>query len=145
MTEFSRRDSLIVGAGAAVSAAAFAPGTAHSAIPMAKIDPPKQPIEPGAELRVIRPTKFVDPDEIVWNENTAKFTKATGVKVRTDFVGWEDIRAQVAVAARTGAGPDVVAGWVREAVEARELGTVPPGDAEVHREDASRPAVPTDA
>ena len=114
MTEFSRRDSLIVGAGAAVSAAAFAPGTAHSAIPMAKIDPPKQPIEPGAELRVIRPTKFVDPDEIVWNENTAKFTKATGVKVRTDFVGWEDIRAQVAVAARTGAGPDVVAGWAND-------------------------------
>jgi pimeloyl-ACP methyl ester carboxylesterase len=39
--------------------------------------------------------------------------------------------------------PDVVAGWVRDAVGARERGTVPPGDAEVHREDGARPAVPT--
>jgi pimeloyl-ACP methyl ester carboxylesterase len=40
--------------------------------------------------------------------------------------------------------PDVVAGWVRDAVAAREHGVVPPGDAEVHREDAGRPTVPTD-
>jgi multiple sugar transport system substrate-binding protein len=75
---------------------------------------PHQPIEAGATLRVIRPTKFVDPDETVWNDNTQKFTKATGVPVRVDFVGWEDIRAQVAVAARTGAGPDVVVGWASD-------------------------------
>src|ERR1019366_4000162 len=73
-----------------------------------------QPLEKGATLRVIRPTKFVDPDETVWNANTAKFAAATGVQVRTDFVGWEDIRAQVAVAARTGAGPDVVVGWAND-------------------------------
>lgn len=39
------------------------------------------------------------------------------------------------------AHPDVVAGWVRDAVAAREEGIVPPGDAEVHRE-GDRPAVP---
>ena len=29
----------------------------------------------------------------IFRENTAKFTQATGVQVRVDFVGWEDIRA----------------------------------------------------
>ena len=33
------------------------------------------------------------------------------MQVRVDFVGWEDIRAQTAVTANTGAGPDVVIGW----------------------------------
>jgi multiple sugar transport system substrate-binding protein len=114
MTEFSRRDSFAVGAGAVAATVALQPGTARAAIPMAAVDPPHQPPEAGATLRVIRPTKFVDPDETVWNENTAKFSKASGVAVRTDFVGWEDIRAQVAVAARTGAGPDVVVGWAND-------------------------------
>jgi multiple sugar transport system substrate-binding protein len=114
MTGFTRRDSFAVGAGALAGAAAFDARPAAAAIPAAKVDPPKQPVESGASLRVIRPTKFVDPDETIWNDNTAKFSKATGVQVRTDFVGWEDIRAQVAVAARTGAGPDVVAGWAND-------------------------------
>jgi multiple sugar transport system substrate-binding protein len=114
MTEFTRREGLGIGVGALASAGLLGSGSARAAIPIANVEPPKQPIEAGATLRVIRPTKFVDPDEVVWNENTAKFTKATGVPVRTDFVGWEDIRAQVAVAARTGAGPDVVAGWAND-------------------------------
>jgi len=114
MTGFTRRDSFAVGAGALVGAAALDARPVSAAIPIAKVDPPKHPIEKDATLRVIRPTKFVDPDEVIWNENTAKFSKATGIAVRTDFVGWEDIRAQVAVAARTGAGPDVVAGWAND-------------------------------
>ncbi len=113
MDRITRRDTLKASAGlaAASGAGVLASTPAMSAIPVANVPAPKQPAEAGAELRVIRPTKFVDPDEVIWNENTAKFTAATGVKVRTDFVGWEDIRAQVAVAARTGAGPDVVVGW----------------------------------
>lgn len=35
--------------------------------------------------------------------------------------------------------PDVVAGWVRDAVLARETGAAPPADAEVHREDPGPP------
>ena len=31
------------------------------------------------------------PDEEVFRDNTDKFTKKTGVEVRVDFVGWEDI------------------------------------------------------
>jgi multiple sugar transport system substrate-binding protein len=117
MNRFTRRDAFRIGAGGLGAAAlgGMVPGqTARAAIPIADVPMPKQPIEPGATLRVIRPTKFVDPDETIWNANTAKFEKATGVKMRTDFVGWEDIRAQVAVAARTGAGPDVVAGWAND-------------------------------
>ena len=110
MDHITRR-GIGLGAGALATAGVLGSTGVSAAIPMANVTPPNHPIEPGATLRVIRPTKFVDPDEVIWNDNTAKFSKATGVAVRTDFVGWEDIRAQVAVAARTGAGPDVVAGW----------------------------------
>ena len=111
MTGFTRRDSFAVGGAALAATAALDTWPASAAIPVAKVDPPKHPIEAGATLRIIRPSKFVEADEVVWNENTARFTKTTGVPVRTDYVGWEDLRAQVAVAARTGAGPDIVAGW----------------------------------
>jgi multiple sugar transport system substrate-binding protein len=115
MKDFTRRDALMLGAGAVSGAGLLgASRPARAAIPAANVTAPHQPIEGGATLRVIRPTKFVDPDETVWNENTQKFVKATGVQVRVDFVGWEDIRAQVAVAARTGAGPDVVVGWAND-------------------------------
>jgi multiple sugar transport system substrate-binding protein len=113
MDRLTRRETIAIGAGG-LAATGLIGQPAHAAIPMANVPLPKQPIEAGATLRVIRPTKFVDPDETIWNENTAKFTKVTGVPVRTDFVGWEDIRAQVAVAARTGAGPDIVAGWAND-------------------------------
>ena len=116
MTDVTRRGTFGLGAGmlgaGTMGAAVFGGAQpAHAAVPVVDVPKPNQPIEQGATLRVIRPTKFVDPDETVWNENTARFTKATGVPVRVDFVSWEDIRAQVAVAARTGAGPDVVVGW----------------------------------
>ena len=91
--------------------AAAAGAQSRAAIPVADVTPPNLPIEKGATLRVLRPTKFVDPDEVILRANTEKFTEATGVEVRVDFVGWEDLRPQTAVAANTGAGPDVVVGW----------------------------------
>ena len=51
--------------------------------------------------------KFVQPDEDIFRANTKKFTEATGIEVRVDFVGWEDMRPQTAVTANTGAGPDI--------------------------------------
>lgn len=95
----------------AALAAAWANQQAAAQIPRADVAAPNHPIESGAALRVIRPSRFVEPDEVIWRENTAKFTRETGVDVRVDFVGWEDIRAQTGVAANTGAGPDVVVGW----------------------------------
>ncbi len=72
---------------------------------------PNLPIENGATLRVLRPARFVEPDETIFRANTAKFQAATGIETRVDFVGWEDIRQQTAVASNTGTGPDVVVGW----------------------------------
>jgi multiple sugar transport system substrate-binding protein len=105
----TRRTALA--AGAATIGATVLPNFAMSAIPVANATPPKLPIEAGATLRVLRPTKFLDPDEVIFRENVAKFTAQTGVPVRVDFVGWEDLRPQVGVAANTGAGPDVVVAW----------------------------------
>ena len=76
--------------------------------------PPKLPIEKGATLRMLRPARFVEPDEVIFRANTAKFAKETGVEVKVDFVGWEDIRQQTAVSANTGAGPDIILGWAED-------------------------------
>ena len=84
---------------------------AQAAVPVADVPPLDLPIEKGASLRVLRPSKFVDPDETIFRENTKRFADATGVQVRVDFAAWEDLRPQTAVTANTGAGPDVVVGW----------------------------------
>jgi multiple sugar transport system substrate-binding protein len=109
MTIITRRSSLALGAGAL--AASSLGSTARSAVTAANATPPKLPIESGATLRVSRPVVFVQPDETIFRSNTEKFTKETGVQVRVDFVGWEDLRPQTAVTANTGAGADVVIGW----------------------------------
>ena len=72
---------------------------------------PKLPPENGASLRILRPARFVEPDEVIFRANTAKFQQTTGIETRVDFVGWEDIRQQSAVASNTGTGPDIVLGW----------------------------------
>jgi multiple sugar transport system substrate-binding protein len=110
MAIFTRRAALATGAGLIASTTLPALSRA-STLTIANVDPPKLPIEKGATLRVLRPTKFVDPDEVIFRDNIKKFTAQTGVPVRVDFVGWEDLRPQTAVAANTGAGPDVVVGW----------------------------------
>ena len=51
---------------------------------------------------------------MIFRANTAKFQQATGVQARVDFVGWEDIRQQTAVASNTGTGPDIVLGWAED-------------------------------
>ena len=67
--------------------------------------------EPNATIRVLRPAKFVDPDEVLFRQNTKNFTDQTGIPVRVDFVSWEDMRPQAAVTANTGAGPDIIVGF----------------------------------
>jgi multiple sugar transport system substrate-binding protein len=53
----------------------------------------------------------VKADEDVFRANTAKFTEKTGVEVKVDFVGWEDINQQTAVTSNSGAGPDIIIGF----------------------------------
>ena len=60
---------------------------------------------------MLRPVRFVQADEDVFRANAAKFTDKTGVEVKVDFVGWEDINQQTAVTSNSGAGPDIIIGF----------------------------------
>lgn len=64
--------------------------------------------EKGAKLRVLRWKRFVQGDEDQYMVNVRKFTEATGIEVRVDNEGWEDVRPKAAVAANAGAGPDII-------------------------------------
>ncbi len=103
----SRRDLLRTSAGLAVGAAGarLLRGTPASADDMT-FKP-----EDGAQLRILRWSKFVQGDEDQWNANTKKFTETTGVPVKLEAESWEDIRPKAAVAANVGSGPDIIFGW----------------------------------
>ncbi len=107
---FTRRDSIKLGAG--VGAATLLGSTSLMAqIPAADVAPPDLPIEDGASLTLLRPTKFVATDEEIWLANTAKFTEQTGIPVKVEFEGWEDVPTKTAVAANVGSGPDLIIGF----------------------------------
>jgi multiple sugar transport system substrate-binding protein len=108
-TIFTRRDALRLTAGGI--AALTVPDSSGAQVQRADVAAPKLPIESGSSLRVLRPARFVEPDETIFRANTAKFQQTTGIETRVDFVGWEDIRQQTAVASNTGTGPDIVIGW----------------------------------
>jgi multiple sugar transport system substrate-binding protein len=107
-----RREAMAFGAMAA--ALAMARQATGQSVPKADVAAPKLTPENGASLRVLRPARFVEPDEVIFRANTEKFTKATGIQVKVDFVGWEDLRQQAAVSANTGAGPDIILGWAED-------------------------------
>jgi multiple sugar transport system substrate-binding protein len=112
MANIITRRSLMLGASAIAAGAALGGRTAGAQqIQRAEAAAPRLPIESGATLRMLRPVRFVQPDEEVFRANCAKFTQETGVQVRVDFVGWEDITQQTAVTANTGAGPDLIIGF----------------------------------
>jgi multiple sugar transport system substrate-binding protein len=107
----TRRSILGAGVGMAALAAggeALAQGLVRGD---ASVAAPRLAIENGATLRILRPVRFVQPDEDVFRASAARFTQQTGVQVRVDFVGWEDINQQTAVTANTGAGPDCIIGF----------------------------------
>lgn len=104
MSKINRRDLLAGAAGVAAGTAlglprAFAQGS------------PSYTPEDGASLRLLRWVPFVKGEEEAWNANTKAFTEATGVEVRIDQEGWEDVRPKAAVAANIGSGPDMVMSW----------------------------------
>jgi hypothetical protein len=115
MSDITRRDALALGVSMAALAAtdASAQGTSQGAsnVKAADIAAPSLPIEKGASLRMLRPVRFVQTDEDVFRANAAKFTDKTGVAVKVDFVGWEDINQQTAVTSNSGAGPDIIIGF----------------------------------
>ena len=82
-----------------------------SAVKAADVPAPNFAIEKGASLKMLRPVRFVQADEDVFRANAARFTQKTGVEVKVDFVGWEDINQQTAVTSNSGAGPDIIIGF----------------------------------
>jgi multiple sugar transport system substrate-binding protein len=106
MSKLTRREFVKTTAGAAAGAALVGglPGEAAAA------DLSYKP-EKGAKLRLLRWKRFVQGDEEQWMANTKKFTEKTGVEVRVDNEGWEDVRPKAAVAANVGSGPDIILGW----------------------------------
>jgi multiple sugar transport system substrate-binding protein len=111
-SRITRREALVLGASAAALAAGGAAAQAPaSAVKAADVPAPKLEIEKGASLRMLRPVRFVQADEDVFRANAKAFTDKTGVEVKVDFVGWEDINQQTAVTANSGAGPDIIIGF----------------------------------
>jgi multiple sugar transport system substrate-binding protein len=112
MTHITRREFLKATAGVAAGSALGAGSALFAADAAAqyKVTPEK-----GAKLRVLRWKRFVQGDEDAWAVNTKKFTEQTGIEVRVDAEGWEDVRPKAAVAANVGSGPDIIIGTFEDA------------------------------
>jgi multiple sugar transport system substrate-binding protein len=106
MDPVNRRKFLEGSAGVA-AAATLGTGTALFT-PLAHAQAPAFKPEKGAKLRVLRWSRFVQGDIDAYMANVRKFTEKTGIEVRVDNEGWEDVRPKAAVAANTGAGPDII-------------------------------------
>jgi len=108
MTQFKRRDFLKTTAGA-TAGAAIGTGAGGLLLPQAQAQAAWNNVpEKGAKLRVLRWKQFVQGDGDTWLANTKKFTEKTGIEVRVDAEGWEDVRPKAAVAANVGSGPDII-------------------------------------
>ena len=105
-TSFNRRKFLESSAGAA-AVAGVGTGSALFA-PLASAQNVSFKPEKDAKLRVLRWSRFVQGDIDAYMVNVKKFTEKTGIEVRVDNEGWEDVRPKAAVAANTGAGPDII-------------------------------------
>src|SRR6478672_1917551 len=105
-TPFNRRKFLESSAGAA-AVAGLGAGSALLATPAQAQTIAFKP-EKDAKLRVLRWCRFVQGDIDAYMVNVKKFTDKTGIEVRVDNEGWEDVRPKAAVAANTGAGPDII-------------------------------------
>src|SRR5690242_17225498 len=104
MTDNARRELLKALGATVVSAAAMgSPGRSEAA-------ETRGAIESGAELKVLRWKRYVQGDEDLWLANSAKFMQRTGVKITTESIVGEELRAKGAMAASVGAGPDIVVG-----------------------------------
>src|SRR6187402_3405372 len=108
-TPFNRRKFLESSAGAA-AVAGLGTGSALFA-PLAHAQTIAFKPEKGATLRVLRWSRFVQGDIDAYMANVKRFTEKTGIEVRVDNEGWEDVRPKAAVAANVGSGPDIIVGW----------------------------------
>ena len=106
MSIFTRRDVLKSSAGLALGAAVATPAMIAAARAWAQ--DMKWAPESGAKLRLLRWKRFVQSEGEAFAAAVDAFSKATGVPVRVDSEGFEDLRPKSAVAASIGSGPDIV-------------------------------------
>ncbi len=106
MSNFNRRTFLEGSASAAALASVGSAATLFAPAVHAQAFALKP--EKGAKLRVLRWSRFVQGDIDAYMVNVKRFTEKTGIEVRVDNEGWEDVRPKAAVAANTGAGPDII-------------------------------------
>src|SRR5438067_7969511 len=106
MSDFNRR-KFIEGSASVAAAATLGTGAAVFA-PAVHAQGATFKTEKGAKLRVLRWSRFVQGDIDQYMKNVAAFTAKTGIEVRVDNENWEDVRPKAAVAANTGAGPDII-------------------------------------
>ncbi|MGF1562692.1 MAG: ABC transporter substrate-binding protein [Geminicoccaceae bacterium] len=66
--------------------------------------------EEGASLRLLRWQRFVESEDVAFNELIAAFTEATGVEVTVESEFMDDIQPKASVAANVGSGPDLIWG-----------------------------------
>ncbi|MBA3478490.1 MAG: extracellular solute-binding protein, partial [Lautropia sp.] len=104
MVQNTRRNLLRAGTALGATGITGLPAVANA---QAKPAWSNQP-EKGAKLRVLRWSRFVQGDIDSYMANVKKFTEKTGIEVRVDNEGWEDVRPKAAVAANVGSGPDIV-------------------------------------
>jgi len=104
MSQFKRRKFLQTSAGLAAGAAVGPMIWVKDAQAQQWNNTP----EKGAKLRVLRWSQFVSGDWDQYMKNVQKFQDKYHVEVRVDKEGWEDVRPKAAVAANTGAGPDII-------------------------------------
>ncbi|MEP6723244.1 MAG: extracellular solute-binding protein, partial [Variovorax sp.] len=107
MSDFNQRRTILKGSAGLAAAATIGTGSAIFS-PFANAQAMTFKPEKGAKLRVLRWSRFVQGDIDAYMANVKKFTELTGVEVRVDNEGWEDVRPKAAVAANTGAGPDII-------------------------------------
>ena len=96
-----------------LSAAGIGTAAVSGALPGIASAADASPFKPekGASLQLLRWTGFVKADDIIWAENTKKFTAATGVPVEIQSLAWPDVTPKAALAAQVGSGPDIIMGW----------------------------------
>lgn len=103
MSEFTRRNALMAGGAAVVAAAGGIGAWRYFTEPELGGG-----VETEASLRLLRWKRFVQSEEEAFMEQVAAFTKETGIPVRVDSEGFEDLRPKAAVTASIGSGPDIV-------------------------------------
>ena len=104
MSQFKRRDFLKISAGLAAGAAGPLIWVKDAHAQWSNTP------ERDARLRVLRWSRFVQGDIDQYMANVKKFEAKYGIPVRVDNESWEDVRPKAAVAANTGAGPDIILG-----------------------------------